>query len=77
MRPPFFFAFSSRVSMRGALVPGCWPTTMIRSACSMSSMLTVALPMPIVCVSARVVDSWHMFEQSGRLFVPSERTSSW
>ena len=28
------------------------------------------LPMPIVSLSATAVDSWHMFEQSGRLLVP-------
>ena len=49
IRPPCFFAFSSRVSMRGAFVPGFWPAIRIRSACSMSSSETDALPMPIVC----------------------------
>ncbi len=43
----------------------------------MSSSVTVPLPMPIVSVSATPLDSWHMFEQSGRLFVPSARTNSW
>ena len=33
--------------------------------------------MPMVWFSAAPVDSWHMFEQSGRLLVPSERASSW
>ena len=31
----------------------------------------------IVSVSATPLDSWHMFEQSGRLFVPRSRTNSW
>jgi hypothetical protein len=33
--------------------------------------------MPMVFVSAEPLDSWHMLEQSGRLLVPSPRTSSW
>ena len=37
----------------------------------MSSRVTVPLPIPIVSVSAAPLDSWHMFEQSGRLLVPS------
>ena len=28
-------------------------------------------------VRARPLASWHMFEQSGRLFVPNSRTHSW
>ena len=47
------------------------------AACAMSSRVTVPLPMPRVSVSAAPLDSWHMFEQSGRLFVPSRRASSW
>jgi hypothetical protein len=43
----------------------------------MSSIDTVPLPMPMVSVSAAPEDSWHMLEQSGRLLVPSPRTSSW
>ena len=42
-----------------------------------SSRDTVPLPMPMVCVSAVPLLSWHMFEQSGRLFVPSMRATSW
>ena len=42
-----------------------------------SSSSTLPLPMPIVCVSADPRDSWHMFEQSGRLLVPKRRTMSW
>ena len=74
---PCSLASSSVVSIRGWLVPGFCPTTTIRSASSKSSMWTVPLPMPIVSVSAAPLDSWHMFEQSGRLFVPKLRASSW
>ena len=56
--------------MRGWLVPGFCPTTMIRSAWWRSS----SRPCPCRCRSSRSSaapdDSWHMFEQSGRLFVP-------
>mgnify|MGYP001105900130 CR=1 FL=1 len=38
---------------------------------------TVPLPIPIECPRAVPLDSWHMFEQSGRLLVPSARTRSW
>ena len=74
---PLAFAFSSADSMRGWFVPGFCPATISRSASWMSSIETVPLPMPIVSVSADPDDSWHMFEQSGRLFVPNPRTSSW
>ncbi len=43
---------------------------MISSAAWMSSSVTVPLPMPIVSPRATPLDSWHMFEQSGRLLVP-------
>ncbi len=43
----------------------------------MSSSETVPLPMPMVGFSAEPEDSWHMFEQSGRLFVPRARANSW
>ena len=43
----------------------------------MSSRLTDPLPIPIASSSATEVDSWHMFEQSGRLLVPNARTNSW
>ena len=36
----------------------------------------VPLPIPIVSDSAEPLDSWHMFEQSGRLFVPKARTNN-
>ncbi len=74
---PFALAFSSAESMRGWFVPGFWPATMIRSAWYRSSSRTLPLPMPMVSLSADPDDSWHMFEQSGRLFVPSSRAKSW
>ncbi|CKS76668.1 Uncharacterised protein [Mycobacterium tuberculosis] len=40
-------------------------------------MVTEPFPIPIESVSAAPEDSWHMLEQSGRLLVPKERTSSW
>jgi hypothetical protein len=43
----------------------------------MSSSDTVPLPTPTVRLSAAPEDSWHMFEQSGRLFVPNARTNAW
>ncbi|BAS13965.1 hypothetical protein AHiyo8_22680 [Arthrobacter sp. Hiyo8] len=43
----------------------------------MSSRETVPLPMPMVGLRALPEDSWHMFEQSGRLFVPRLRANSW
>ena len=74
---PFFFAFSSAVSIRGWLVPGFWPLITIRSASYTSWRWTVALPIPIASASAIEVDSWHMLEQSGRLLVPKARANSW
>ncbi len=44
---------------------------------SKSSSVTQPLPMPMASLSAAPLDSWHMFEQSGRLFVPNWRTKSW
>ena len=43
----------------------------------MSSSSTDPLPIPIEWASAAPLDSWHMFEQSGRLLVPKRRTISW
>ncbi|CAM5552903.1 hypothetical protein SFIMM107S_03805 [Streptomyces griseus] len=74
---PDFLAFSRAESIRGWLVPGFWPATMIRSAWWRSSSETLPLPMPIVSVSAEPDDSWHMLEQSGRLLVPNSRAKSW
>ena len=74
---PPSLAFSSADSMRGWLVPGFWPATMISSAVSTSCNDTEPLPMPIVSASATEVDSWHMLEQSGRLLVPNARAKSW
>jgi len=61
------------VSMRGWLVPGFWPMTKIASAFSKSSRLTVPLPTPITFSKAQPLDSWHVLEQSGKLFVPNCR----
>ena len=77
MRHPRFAARCSVVSIRGWLVPGFWPITKIASAASKSSSVTVPLPIPIACDSPTPLDSWHMFEQSGRLFVPNCRAKSW
>ena len=77
MDAPLRLARSSAISIRGWLVPGFWPTTRISSAAWMSSSVTVPLPMPIARPRATPLDSWHMFEQSGRLLVPSARTISW
>ena len=74
---PFFLAFSSALSMRGWFVPGFCPATKMRPAVSRSFRLTEPLPMPMVSTRADPEDSWHMFEQSGRLLVPTPRTSSW
>src|SRR5690606_41148185 len=49
---------------------------MIRSDSRKSPYEMVALPMPTLCCIAVPVDSWHIFEQSGRLFVPSTRARS-
>ena len=74
---PRRFAISSALSMRGWLVPGFWPTMRMSSALWTSSRLTLPLPMPMTSARATDVDSWHMFEQSGRLLVPNARTNSW
>ena len=71
------FASSSAPSIRGWFVPGFWPITMIRSDFAKSSYAMVDFPMPSVSSIAVPVDSWHMFEQSGRLLVPNARTNSW
>ena len=67
----------SSVIMRGLLVPGFWPMMKIASACSKSSSSTVPLPTPILSGRPTLVGSWHMFEQSGKLFVPKRRTNNW
>ena len=58
-------------------MPGFWPLIRISSDVSTSVSVTVPLPMPMVSVSALPEDSWHMFEQSGRLLVPRRRASNW
>ena len=74
---PFCLAISRAESMRGWLVPGFWPAMTMTDAVWTSSSVTLPLPIPIVSVSAEPEDSWHMFEQSGRLLVPNARTSNW
>ncbi len=74
---PLRFAISSAESMRGWFVPGFCPATTITSALYTSSITTLALPIPIDSASPTLVDSWHMFEQSGRLFVPNARANNW
>ncbi len=68
---PFRLASCNDDIIRGALVPGFWPITMTRSVSLKSSSRTVALPRPIDSIRATPEDSWHMFEQSGRLLVPN------
>ena len=55
----------------------CRPSARSRRPASQSPRSTVPFPVPIAAVSARPLASWHMFEQSGRLFVPNSRTQSW
>ncbi len=50
---------------------------MMSSQLSKSSSDTVPLPIPIERGKATLVGSWHMFEQSGKLFVPYSRANSW
>ena len=64
------------VIMRGWLVPGLWPMQKIASLWSKSSSVTVPLPTPIDSGRPTLVASWHMFEQSGKLFVPNSRPNS-
>ena len=71
---PRFRASTRLVIIRGELVPVFWPMTKIASACSKSSMTTVPLPTPMDAGNPRLVGSWHMFEQSGKLLVPNSRT---
>ena len=56
--------------MRGLLVPGFCPMIKIASACAKSVSSTVPLPIPMLSGRPTLVGSWHMFEQSGKLFVP-------
>ncbi len=67
---PRFETSRSVAIMRGWLVPGLWPIEKIASAWSKSSRETVPLPMPMETGRPTLVASWHMFEQSGKLFVP-------
>ena len=71
---PRFRASTRLVIIRGELVPVFWPMTKIASAWSKSSRTTVPLPTPIASGRPRLVGSWHMLEQSGKLLVPNSRT---
>ena len=70
-------ALRSSVIIRGLFVPGFCPMTKMASVASKSSRRTVPLPIPMLSGSPTLVASWHMFEQSGKLFVPKRRTKSW
>jgi hypothetical protein len=74
---PFRLAVSSADNIRGWLVPGFWPAKINRRAVRTSFRVTLALPMPMVSANAKLDDSWHMLEESGRLLVPYARTKSW
>ena len=74
---PRRYASASEVSIRGAFDAALTPMSKSASAVSQSSRSAVPLPVPSAAVSARPLASWHMFEQSGRLFVPSSRAKSW
>ncbi len=76
MGTPRSDASRSVLSMRGWFVPGLWPMQKMASQCSKSSRRTVPLPEPIDCGRPTLVASWHMLEQSGKLFVPYSRTNS-
>jgi hypothetical protein len=69
-------ALRSEVIILGLFVPGFCPITKIASVASKSSSRTVPLPMPMLSGRPTLVASWHMFEQSGKLFVPKRRTKS-
>ena len=73
---PWSLAFCSEVSIRGWFVPGLFPKMKMSSLLSMSSSVAAPLPTPSVSTMATPDDSWHMFEQSGRLFVPNWRANS-
>ena len=77
MLAPRRYASASEVSIRGAFEAALTPMTIRQSVFSQSTRSTVPLPVPRAAWSARPLASWHMFEQSGRLFVPSSRAQSW
>ncbi len=77
MAAPRLEASRSSPSMRGWFVPGFWPKMKIASARVKSSSVTVPLPTPMLPRMPVPDGSWHMLEQSGKLFVPYARTNSW
>ena len=56
--------------MRGLLVPTFWPKNRMQSVFSKSSRITVPTGTPMLSGRATEVLSWHIFDESGRLFVP-------
>ncbi len=74
---PRWCASARAVSIRGALEAALTPRMNSASADSQSFRSTVPLPVPSEAWRARPLASWHMLEQSGRLFVPSSRAISW
>ncbi len=73
---PRLRASCSGCSMRGLETPTFWPKKKIASQCSKSSSWTVPTGEPMDFFSPTDVLSWHMFELSGRLFVPYSRANS-
>src|SRR6201995_2949452 len=63
-------------SMRGLLEPTFCPKNRMQSGCSKSSSLLGPTGAPKACFSPTDVDSWHMFELSGRLLQPYMRANS-
>ncbi|MDF9802116.1 hypothetical protein M2436_000663 [Streptomyces sp. HB372] len=63
--------------MRGAFDAALTPRMNRASADSQSLRSTVPFPVPREAWRARPLASWHMLEQSGRLFVPSSRAINW
>ena len=64
------------VNIRGVFEAALTPMMKIASALCQSTKSTVPFPVPSAAVSARPLASWHILEQSGRLFVPNSRAKS-
>src|ERR1700761_9162186 len=62
-------------SIRGLLDPTFCPKNKMQSVFSKSSNLTVPTGAPRLCFKPTDVDSWHMFELSGRLLQPYMRAN--
>ncbi len=74
---PRWYASASAVSILGAFEAALTPMMNNASVLSQSLRSTVPFPVPRDASRARPLASWHMLEQSGRLFVPSSRTINW